>query len=34
LIKAIQIDAKFKEQAKTDEDFDNIRNLNEFKKII
>lgn len=31
---AIQMDITWKEKAKTDEDFENIRNLSEFKKII
>jgi Tfp pilus assembly protein PilF len=31
---AAQKDSKWKEEAKKDEDLDNIRNLDEFKKIV
>jgi hypothetical protein len=34
LAKAIQMNSKYKEMTKAEEDFDNIRNLDEFKKTI
>jgi hypothetical protein len=32
--KAIELDAKYKEDAKKDEDFKNLRNDEDFKKIV